>query len=849
MMDPRCAANVRAAAGGRTISDAKMKLIDEAMGANLRQLAKESLLKSRETGQPNEWLSMSKQQQMAAAVERAMSDLEVQAALKERQAGLQAVAVDAVENAVQEQMRRGTNVTRSQGLARFYQNVENYIHGVRNDSISQMGDMLAAVESRDGTGVFRNLGMRIFGLDNPQMTADVIREVFRNADGHTGNKAAQAGAKAWLATIEQMRQRFNNAGGNIGKLGYGYLSQAHDHLRVMKAGADAWAQKVLPLVDRDQYVRADGSKMDDAEVTGVLKAAWDTIAQQGDNKTEPGAFGGTGKRANRGQDHRVLHFKDGDSWMEYMKEYGEGSLYDSMLGHIGKMARDIGLVENMGPNPAQTHRLQADLARRADKDSGVFAQRAQGNRPDAYWELISGNAGAPENRLIARIGSDARNIQTAAKITAGPLAAFGDMGTIAASLHYNRLPYFEMLKAVGRRVKPGSEEYEFLKTHGVISEALSNDINRMVGDNFTHNLTGNITNGVMRLSLLNAWTDSLRGAFSATMMRNFSKKIGKGWGDLDAWDQQLLARKGITEAEWSVISRAEGTDRNGDLYLTAQSIKAVDDPMADQIATKWAAFLSDEAQFAVVNPDLATRAIVTGGGLQAGTIRGEAVRSLMQFKSFPVAMLTRHWQRAIDTPQGLEGAPAGFAGGPKYLGGDIAAKVGMLAALGVTLTMLGAMQTQGRHVMAGKDPVDMDPTEENGRKFWMKAFAAGGGGGFFADVLLRPLDDPSFGFEGSLGMFGPVAGALGGVIDVAKATKNQGARAVQWVNDQLPGVDIWYLRAMWEHAILHNAQEMLNPGYLSRIEQRTQKNWGQSWWWEPGELAPDRLPDYASDGQ
>ena len=70
--------------------------------------------------------------------------------------------------------------------------------------------------------------------------------------------------------------------------------------------------------------------------------------------------------------------------------------------------------------------------------------------------------------------------------------------------------------------------------------------------------------------------------------------------------------------------------------------------MAGQAATKWAAFVTDEAQFAVVNPDLATRAIVTAAACPAGTVRGEAMRLFMQFKSFLAAMLTRHWRRVRD---------------------------------------------------------------------------------------------------------------------------------------------------------------------------------------------------------
>lgn len=829
-MKPDCAASVRAAAGGREISDAKLRAIDDAISGTMRELARRDRQR---------WQGLSREQRMAEAVGKAMEDIQAAAALKEYRAGLQVLRAAETDARVIEQQQRGTNVSRSQALARDAQNVQNQIDGVRNEAAANLGELFEAAANRDGTGLLRNLGMRVFGLDNPQMTADVVREVFRNADGFTGNKAAREAAKAWLAVIENMRQRFNAAGGSIGKLGYGYLSQAHDALRVMKAGAETWAAKTLPLLDREQYVRPDGSLMDDGEVLALLQGAHETIATGGANKHEPGQFTGAGMRANRGSDHRVLHFKDGDAWMEYMRDFGEGSLYDSMIGHIGRMARDIGLVEAYGPNAKQTFDVQADIARRLD-GAGSIRNRAQGSKPETYWELISGNAGAAENRLIARVGQDLRNVQTAAKITAGPLTAFGDMATIATSLHFNRLPYFEMLANVGRQFD--TENRAWLQSHGVIADSLINDVQRMVGDHFTHSLTGQVTNAVMRLSLLNAWTDGLRAAFAQTLMRNFSIKIGKGWADLDAWDQQLLGRKGIGEAEWAVISKAAPTERAGLQYLTADGIRATGDPIAAQAAKKWLAFVNDEAQFAVVQPDLATRSIVTGGASRAGTFTGEAWRSFAQFKSFPVAMVTRHWQRILDTPQGLEGAPRGFRG--QGQDGEAMNKIGMLAAFILTATMLGAIQTQGRQVIAGKDPIDM--TGEHAGKFWAKAFAAGGGGGFFADVLLAPLDDPSRSFEGKFGMAGPVAGAAGGLIDVAKADRFQGARAVQWINDQLPGVDIWYLRAAWEHWALHSAQEAINPGYLGRVEQRAQKQWGNSYWWAPGEGLPDRVPDFAA---
>jgi hypothetical protein len=57
------------------------------------------------------------------------------------------------------------------------------------------------------------------------MTADIVREVFKNADGHTGNPVAKAAARAWLDTIEGLRVRFNAAGGDVGKVDYGWLPE------------------------------------------------------------------------------------------------------------------------------------------------------------------------------------------------------------------------------------------------------------------------------------------------------------------------------------------------------------------------------------------------------------------------------------------------------------------------------------------------------------------------------------------------------------------------------------------------------------------------------------------------
>lgn len=857
-MDPKCSAAVRAAAGGRQISDAKLAAIEDAISGTMRELARRD-----RAG----WAAMSRDQRIAAASAKAMEDLQAEAGLKEYRAGLQAVRTAELETAITTDMAT-YGETRSKSLVRSIERAQQHGTVIRNEALSNLGELLDAAGNRDGTGLLRNLGMRIFDLDNPQMTADVVREVFKLADGSTGNKAAQAAAKAWLETTESLRQRFNSAGGNIGKLGYGYLAQAHDWVRVKGAGtaadAQAWAQKVMPLLDREQYVRADGSLMNEAEVGQMLRGAWETIQSQGANKTEPGQFKGSGAKANKGSEHRVLHFKDGDAWMAYMKDYGEGSLYDAMLGHVGAMSRDLGLVERFGPNPEQQFRVQLDIAQRAD-GVGTTESRFLGNQPQAYWDIATGKTGMPENRLVARVGQDVRNVQTAAKLGGAVLSAVSDVGTIMAALHFNRLSYFDMLSSVGKltgqRLKEtfgmGKAEFsDFLQSHEVIADSLSNTLNRWTGDHMTHSLTGRVANAVMKVSLMNAWTDGLRAAFSATMMRGFAKKLGKGWGELDDWDKHLMGRHGITEADWATISAAKATDRNGAAYLTPDSIRATGRDGAQAAGDKWAAFVSDEAQFAIINPDSATRAIVTAGGLQGGTIGGEAMRTVMQFKSFPLAMITRHWNRVLETPQGLEGAPLGY--GATTAAGRTVNKVATLAALNVSLTLLGAVALQIKGLARGEDPQEMvDQEGKPNARFWMKATMQGGGASFLGDVLFNdPTEQRGNSVERTFGVLGPTAGSVAGLVgdlgvknvwEMAQGKDTKaGAEALRWVNSHTPGSNLWWTRAAWEHWVLHNAQEALNPGYLARMKQRAQKDKGVGFWWEPGEPLPERAPDMAN---
>ncbi len=708
-MNPKCIAEVQAAAkamGRKALSTAQIDAIESQIRSKARELARTD----------PEWQAKPADQRTVEAAQAVMADIQAAAARKVRNAELQVLKTAATEERIAAQRLLHQDSTRSAALVRDIELTGNYITGIKNEALSQMVDLMDAARTTEGTGYGRRLMMWLLDADNPTMTADLAREIFARGDGATGNSLARDGARAYLQVIEGQRGRFNAAGGDVGRLDYGYLPQPHDAAKVRGAGdaaaQQAWVDAILPKLDRRRYVTETGAPMAETELRAVLGRAWETIATEGLNQREPGAFTGSGAKANTGSEARQLHFADGDAYLAYMQQYGTGSMYDAITGHIGRMSRDIGLIERYGPNPNAQMRLQFDLAARADgRDIGDLP-RSFGLRPQSYWDQISGVAGTAQNASLAAVGMHARNMQVFGKLGSAVLSSITDMGTFMQTTGYNRLPYWDALRNIGRTAG-SADAREWLTAHGIIAESMAGDLNRWTGENIRQSWSGRLANSTMRLSLMNAWTDTLRRAFSMTMMQGLARMSKTEWGQLTEWDRTHLERKGLTADDWAVVQRAELTEFQGMQHLTPEAIRATGDTRANEVVAKVLGLIQDESEFAVLNPDLATRTLSTGAATQAGTARGELARSVMQFKSFPIAMISRHWRRMLDAPEVSDGSAPALANRLMYGG-----------AMLLTTTALGAIALQAKQVIAGKDPIDMQG--DHAGKFWLKAVAQGG---------------------------------------------------------------------------------------------------------------------------
>ncbi len=135
-------------------------------------------------------------------------------------------------------------------------------------------------------------------------------------------------AEAIGGVFEALRQRFNAAGGAIGKLDKWGLPQGHDVGLMLQAGRARWKEVIRPARSRTHARSADRRGDDDGaartEPRPRLRHADDGRlgeAHAVDARGRPGSL------AAQRADHRFLIFRDAEAWLAYDKAFGQRRPY------------------------------------------------------------------------------------------------------------------------------------------------------------------------------------------------------------------------------------------------------------------------------------------------------------------------------------------------------------------------------------------------------------------------------------------------------------------------------------------------------------------------------------------
>lgn len=655
---------------------------------------------------------------------------------------------------------------------------------------------------------------------------------------------------------EHARNTRNRFGAWIRDLS-GYITrQTHDMLKIRDAGEKAWTEFVLPRLDVEKTMRDFGGSVDE-----FLQRAYEDFAAGNHMKTPAGeddlaAFGRGGNLAKRESASRAIYFKDGAAAYEYNAKFGQGRLAETVLHGLDGAAKSAGLLKVLGTNPQATverlFREYADNLRTDPKRRAEFLGHEKELRN--LLAQIDGSVNIPGNVTAAKVSAFYRSWISMTKLGGMLASSIADLPVYGSELRFQRDK--NMLSGVAEGVasltrgRAKGERKDILAQLGVFTESTLGAVFHRFD---SPDLMGGKTSAAMQLFFkltgMNWWTESLRDGYALSHSAYMAGHTDKAWDKVPAALRDMMGLYNIDAGKWDVLRLAALQEADGRKYLTPEGLKTVPraafenyiqqvgrtvsdasvQNLMDDLGTALRTMVIDRMNHAIVEPGARTRAFMIRG-TQSGTVPGEMLRFVTQFKSFPIALIQMILGREV---YGRGYDTLGEFGRAAFTTKEGAGHMLQLASFMALTTAFGYMAMSVKDLVKGKEPRPV-----NDPRTWLAAMQQGGGLGIYGDFLFGQYSRT--GSSLSTALAGPAFGPIDTLMDLKTRVQkgdHVAAAAFKAAIDNTPFLNLFYTRMAMDYLFIYRIQESLNPGFLRRMERRAQTENGQTYWLPPSEYA------------
>lgn len=671
---------------------------------------------------------------------------------------------------------------------------------------------------------------------NRAIEGDLVKELHGEA---SGDATAKALARSISAVFEDLRQRFNAAGGAIGKLEKFGMPHSHDRLKVKAAKRGPWKRQISELLDPDKMTNPlTGQPVGAAGLDAALDHVYASIVSNNRAHLQPAMTRrGLGAIASQRQDERFLVFKDAASWQEYHKAFGKGDVIQAVFNHVNGMAKDIAAMEMLGPNPAamveyikqvtalEIGKGEADLptlAAEAKFFKGSQAAVAD-YRIDSLWQTLRGRPTVSSG--AAGVTANIKNLLVSAQLGAtSVLAGATDPFIATASRKLAGLPATSTIGKMAAMVKSMNRREAFRS--GIIWDEylhVMQDELRFAGPAVGAEWSRWLADRGVTFSGLKPLTTGRKLVEARAWQSHIAEMAGRKFADLDPRFRTALEGFGVEPAHWDIWRKAvdpagfvtpRQIELNGGAVqyldmrqggLSSAAHRAEAKALAHRAAAeKLSEVISSWSERSVPAGTPNARSVITGK-VERGTVGGELLDYFLQYKSFGLSFTAMQLE-ALGEMAAARGGGKGRRTGAAYFAG-----------LAIPLTLGGAAYLQIKAVLDGKQPESMDPVENPG--FWLKAGITGGGFGLFGDFV--KANEDRFGQSMIEGLAGPGVSFIG---DVGKLTVGNamqlatgddmqlGRESRRFIGRYTPIVaSHWATRGAYNRLVLDNLQWLTDP--------------------------------------
>lgn len=701
--------------------------------------------------------------------------------------------------------------------------------------------------------------------DSDQDIADALWRIGKDMDTKDLNPQVVEIANLIQKYQEGARIDANRAGASIGKIP-GYIArQSHDSEKIGNAGFDKWVEDLLPRLDPKTF---EGI----SDTASYLKGIYDGLVSGDHLKAHGGAkpngFRGPANLAKKLSQERVLHFRDGITWHEYNKQYGTGNLREALLRGLDLSGQNTALMRRLGTNPEANFNMaldsiKEDVRKSGDPEALEHFNNARRGMLDNRYKEVSGQTRIPGSAWQARVAANVRAWQSLSKLGGALLSSFTDLPVAASEMRYQGQSFLGSLSEMAGGLLKGrgsKEQREILSSYGVYADSMRGEIMRRFSAD--DSMGGKMSRGMslfFKYNGLSWWTDANKASAGLMMAHNLAQNKDRAWGSLNPNFRRALSLYDLDAGKWDLLRGMDTRMADGRDYMTTDGVDAIPDvQVADYLKElnrpvfpgairevrqdlnrSLRAYINDRVSYAILEPDARTRSIMNQG-TQPGTVPGDLLRFVTQFKSFPAAYMQKTLGRELygrgyaPTPlgQGYRGSKDLIAalrnGNGERLG---------LAQLLLWTTAFGYLSMAAKDVVKGREPRSPDDP-----KTWVAAMVQGGGFGIFGDFMFGEVS--RFGNKPLETLAGPTLGTAASAIDLwakVRSGDDAAASALRLAQNNTPFLNLFYSRIALDHLFFYSLQEAMNPGSLRRTEQRIQKENDQQFLIRPSQNYMDPL--------
>lgn len=649
---------------------------------------------------------------------------------------------------------------------------------------------------------------------------DGLDDIVRARYGDVRSPEADSFAKALADAEEEARLWANSLGASIPENPNRRMPQSIVERKVASVTEDRFVEDFIDALDWS-IVRYAGKEVKPENRVEVLRSIYNGIISEGHSRRTSGRANAPGlvERLNR---ERFFYYNTADDWLRLQKKYGEGNVYEQVINSIDVMAKDISLMQVLGPNPdvgrefakrENLHRASVlDKSRPANKQKFLDKAKRGNQTFEEGYEIHSRHVPSIEGNVPMQTFAAIK--QTAVNALLGGVAiptAFGDFANSKSAGLIARLPEHRVLRGYIENFVPTKENIEDFVSDGIIYQnavSLIHQKQRYFGPMEGPNIVRRIGDITYRATLASHLTQVSRVVAGQRMLRMFAK-----FRHLDLDEVPFAAymiELGVTKKDWDKFRATPVLERDGGVFLRPIDMFKAGDR---ETATKFQNVMQDFSRMSVVSPDLRSR-VASGEAVDPNSVKGQFLRSSVSLLSFPIAIHFNQLKRIAQAP-------------------GIRNKLVLSANYAIWTMMAGMAITQAKALANGQEFYSMDPRDSS---FWEdflpRAMINAGTLGLLGDVIMNNLGVGNMPVSRGTPVEEYMKKAANLVTPKRISEGKTGVDALRFLDANIP--DPWYGKLVVNRVFMDELLRIADPAAYARKKQYEQDH-EEGMWWGMGE--------------